>query len=109
MESSRIGGGVPLQVSTRPGLLAIESVDGAYLYFVESSVTDQPGPLMRMPVKGGPPVKILDDVISTSFEVLEGGIYYLERVSGEARSDTSTSRAARPDLSPGTSAKSVSD
>ena len=40
---------------------------------------------MRMPAKGGTPVKVLDDVISTSFEVLEGGIYYLERLPGDAR------------------------
>ena len=40
---------------------------------------------MRLPVKGGTPVKILDDVISTSFEVLDKGIYYLERVPGDAR------------------------
>ena len=78
-------GGVAVQVSNHPGLLAIESTDGADLYYVESTVTDQAGPLMRVPVKGGTPVKILDDVISTSFDVLDKGIYYLERVPGDAR------------------------
>ena len=78
-------GGAAVQVSTHPGLLAIESTDGADLYYVESTVTDQAGPLMRVPVKGGTPVKILDDVISTSFDVLDKGIYYLERVPGDAR------------------------
>ncbi len=68
-----------------PGLLAIESTDGADIYYVEGTVTDQPGPLMRQPVKGGPAVKVLDDVIATSFEVLDKGIYYLERVAGDAQ------------------------
>ena len=78
-------GGAAVRVSTGPGLLAIESTDGADIYYVEGTVTDQPGPLMRQPVKGGAAVKVLDDVIATSFEVLDKGIYYFERVAGDAQ------------------------
>ena len=38
-----------------------------------------------MRVGGGPPVTIADDVVATAFDVLERGIYYLERTGGEAR------------------------
>jgi hypothetical protein len=65
--------------------MAIESPDGAYLYYVESPNTNSPGPLWRIPVAGGNAVKITEGVNSTSFAVLDGGIYYLERSSGQAR------------------------
>ena len=35
--------------------------------------------------RGGAAVKIADGVNSTSFDVLDSGVYYLERQSGETR------------------------
>ena len=42
-----------------------------------------PSPLWRLPVSGGVPVKVLDGVVLGNFAVLEGGIYYIDRPSGE--------------------------
>jgi Tol biopolymer transport system component len=78
-------GGPAAQVSAGLGMMAIESPDGAYLYYTESTISNSPSPLLRMPVAGGPAVKITDGVNSTSFDVVDGGIYYLERVAGDTR------------------------
>ncbi len=80
-----VSGGTAVQVSTRLGLLAIESPDGAHVYHVEARNTGAPGPLWRLPVNGGEPVKLVDGVVSTSFDVIDGGVYYIEQVPGEAR------------------------
>ena len=82
-----VSGGEAVQVTNRRGSLSIESADGADLYFVDSSGTDQPGPLMRMPVTGGTAVKVVENVMATSFEVLAGGIYYIEQAAGETSLD----------------------
>ena len=78
-------GGAAVQVSAKFGLLAIESLDGAYVYFVESRTLATPGPLWRVPIKGGEPVKLVDGVAATSFDVVDTGIYYLEQQSAETR------------------------
>ena len=78
-------GGDAVQVSPTSALLALESIDGAHLYYVESKSSDSPGILWRLPLKGGAPVKLLEGVLPNSFEVVTDGIYYLERVSGEIR------------------------
>jgi Tol biopolymer transport system component len=80
-----VAGGAAVQVSDSPGLLAVESVDGAHLYYVSATTTDRPGPLVRQSSKGGDVVRLFDGVVSTSFDVIERGIYYLERVPGETR------------------------
>ena len=77
-----VSGGSAVQVSPTPGLLAIESSDGAYLYYVEDPRTDGFGPLVRLPLKGGEPVKLVEGVASTSFDVIDGGVYYIARVAG---------------------------
>ena len=59
----------------------LESPDGAYLYYVQTM--DTPGPLWRVPASGGVPVKVLEGVVLGNFVVLEGGIYYIDRPSGE--------------------------
>jgi hypothetical protein len=53
--------------------------DGHDLYYVTAA--DRPSALWRMPA-GGTPVKVLDGVLFGNFDVVHGGIYYLERVSG---------------------------
>ena len=78
-------GGPALQVSAGLGMMAIESPDGAYLYYTETSNSSAPAPLWRMPIAGGDAVKIAEGVNSTAFDVGENGIYYLERVSGGTR------------------------
>jgi hypothetical protein len=80
-----VAGGDAVQVSPTAGLLALESNDGAHLYYVESTTTNAPGPLWRLSLKGGEPVKLIEGVVSTSFDVVDSGIYYLEQLSGETR------------------------
>ena len=49
-----VSGGAAVQVSAGLGMMAIESPDGAYLYYTESTNTNSPAPLLRIPVAGGP-------------------------------------------------------
>ncbi|HET7219999.1 MAG TPA: protein kinase [Vicinamibacterales bacterium] len=78
-------GGSAMQVSPTPGFLGPESMDGAYLYYVESRTLNAPGPLYRLSLKNGERVKVVDGVVSTSFDVLDEGIYYLESTTGETQ------------------------
>jgi Tol biopolymer transport system component len=80
-----VSGGPAVQVSAGPGMMAIESPDGAYLYYTDSPSTNSPATVWRIPVAGGAAVKITGGVNSTSFDVAGGGIYYLERIGGEAQ------------------------
>ena len=78
-------GGEAVRVSPGRGFLAIESPDGAYLYYGEGTTSDRPGPLMRLSLKSGEVVKLVENVSPTTFDVIEGGIYYIERVLGDMR------------------------
>jgi hypothetical protein len=73
-------GGDGVQVTSNGGLAALESIDGAYIYYVQT--VEGPSPLWRLPVSGGIPVKVLEGVVMVSFAVLDGGIYYIDRPSG---------------------------
>ena len=75
-------GGAAVQVTDNAGTVAIESYDGRDLYYVEAA--DRPSALWRLPLAGGAPVKLVDGVVLGNFEVVEGGIYYIDRASGEA-------------------------
>ena len=44
---------------------------------------ERPSSLWRQPAKGGAAVKVLDGVVLANFVVLDGGIYYIDRPSGE--------------------------
>jgi hypothetical protein len=39
--------------------------------------------LWRVPASGGAPVKVLEGVVLANFVVREGGIYYIDRPSGQ--------------------------
>ena len=73
-------GGEAVQMTTVPALLAIESTDGSSLYFVESRTLETPGTLWRLPLEGGEPERVLEGVMPTSFDLLDMGIYYVERL-----------------------------
>jgi eukaryotic-like serine/threonine-protein kinase len=75
-------GGVAVPVTKNPGAIAIESVDGRDLYYIEAA--DRPSPVWRVPLAGGTPVKVLEGVVLAAFDVVERGLYYIDRVSGEA-------------------------
>jgi serine/threonine protein kinase len=74
-------GGDAVQVTNNVGHTAFESPDGAYIYYTQTR--DKPSPLWRLPASGGVPVKVLEGVVLSNFVVLEGGIYYIDRPSGE--------------------------
>ncbi len=74
-------GGAAVQVTNNAAALGIESADGRDLYYIDR--IDRPSAMWRQPVSGGAPVKVLDGVVSGSFDVVEGGIYYIDRVSPE--------------------------
>jgi len=76
-------GGDAVQITHNVGFVALESADGAYVYY--SQTQRQPSALWRLPVSGGQPVKVLEGVIMRAFVVLEKGIYYIDRPSGESR------------------------
>jgi Tol biopolymer transport system component len=78
-------GGEAVQVSRVPALFAVESTDRAYVFYVEGDTSNRPGPLWQLPLKGGDPVKLADNVLNNSFDVIDSGIYYLERFAGDSR------------------------
>ena len=92
-------GGAAVQVTTNAGSIAIESYDGRHLYYV--SATDRPSSVWRLPLAGGAPVKVLDGVVLGNFDVVDGGIYYIDRVPGEA-GDVPHRPAVRRDAASGT-------
>jgi len=83
-----IRGGAPVQVTDDTGTLAIESHTGD-LYYVDA--TDRPGSLWRLPAAGGRAVKIVSGIILGSFDVAQGGVYYIDRVPDDT-SGVSTDR-----------------
>ena len=58
-----------------------ESPDGESVYYVGG--IDGPSVLWRLPASGGVPVKVLEGVYLANFAVLTGGIYYIDRPSGQ--------------------------
>jgi Tol biopolymer transport system component len=77
-------GGEAVQVSPRFAFLALESTDGASLFYVDSPAMTTAGALMRLPLKGGAPERIATDVDPMCFHVIEDGIYFIERHAGDA-------------------------
>ena len=75
-----VSGGPAVRITQDPAFLPIESPDGRDLYYV--SAADRPSALWRMSLAGGTPIKLLDGVLYGNFDVVDSGIYYLERVSG---------------------------
>jgi serine/threonine protein kinase len=86
-----VAGGPPIQVSPGPGEMPIESPDGAYVYYTESVDPSTPSALWRVPVAGGAAEKITDGVAAATFDVLDSGVYYIER-------DTTSTRLTYFDL-----------
>jgi tricorn protease-like protein len=78
-------GGDPVRVSPGGGILAIESRDGADLYYAQRTTPDRPGPLLRLSLTSGEVVRLPVDVLWTSFAVVDRGIYYIEHVPGDTR------------------------
>ena len=78
-------GGAPVQVTDNAGAIAIESFGGD-LFYVDT--VSGPGSIWRLPRGGLPAVKVVEGVVLGNFDVVEEGLYYIDRVSGEAGSFT---------------------
>jgi Tol biopolymer transport system component len=76
-------GGDPVQVTFEGGFLAIEGTNDDSLYYTNRP--ESPTDLWRLPIAGGPPVKVLEGVVLTAFDVLERGIYFIDRRSGQSQ------------------------
>jgi len=74
-------GGEAVQVASHVAFAPTESPDGAYIYYVETF--DKPSPLWRLPVSGGEPAKVLEGVFFANYVLLEKGIYYIDKPSGQ--------------------------
>jgi hypothetical protein len=74
-------GSTAVQVTNTAGTLALESPDVRELYDV--TAIDRPSSLWRAPLAGGPPVKVLDGVVFGNVDVIEVGIYFIDRGSGD--------------------------
>ena len=75
-----LAGGQSIPISPGEGAIAIESYDGREVFYIEAA--DRSSPIWRVPVSGGTPEKVLDGVALASFDVVEKGIYYIDRVAG---------------------------
>lgn len=73
-------GGTAVQVTQNDGTLAIESHDGRDLYYV--AAVERSSPLWRLPLGGGTAARVLDGVVLGNFDVVEGGLYYIDGVPG---------------------------
>jgi Tol biopolymer transport system component/DNA-binding winged helix-turn-helix (wHTH) protein len=78
-----VSGGVEVPVTDNVGTISLESHDGRDLYYIEAPQQLSTS-LWRLPLAGGPPVKVLDGVMLGNFDVIEKGIYYVDRFAGEA-------------------------
>jgi Tol biopolymer transport system component len=78
-----VKGGPAEQVTNLPW--GRESPDGTHVYFIETANVNTPGTVWRVPVKGGTPERLLEGVAVSMFDVIDGGIYYIERIPGQAR------------------------
>src|SRR5262245_25794807 len=76
-----VTGGDAIPVVQNKAAVIAESYDGRDLYFSEAA--ERSSSLWRYPLAGGSAVKVLDGVVLGQFDVVEQGIYYIDRVSGE--------------------------
>jgi Tol biopolymer transport system component len=77
----KTSGGSPVDVTNIPGTVSIESYGGGDLYFLETA--PRPSALWRLPLAGGGPTRVLEGVVNSAVDVVEGGIYYMDRVAAE--------------------------
>ena len=69
-------GGEPWQVTRGGGREAMESPDGAFLYYAKQSPTRG---IWRVPVNGGEEERVFDQGRQVEWEITEGGIYFLNQ------------------------------
>ena len=80
-------GGDAVRVSTAVATLAVESPNGEFLFYVETATGSGSGPMWQLALKtpGGKAVKVMENVPSTSFDVIDSGVYYVDQSAGDTR------------------------
>ena len=68
-----------------PRMMASADRRRVFLLYVENATANRPGPLWQVPLKGGSPVKLVDNALSNSFDAIDSGIYYMEPSEGGTR------------------------
>ncbi len=71
-------GGAAVRVTSTTAAVPIESPAGDALYYVTAA--DRPSALWRLSFSGGAAIKVLDGVLDGNYDVVDRGIYYLERM-----------------------------
>ncbi|QNI37275.1 winged helix-turn-helix domain-containing protein [Edaphobacter albus] len=79
-----VTGGTSIQVTHNGGAMAIESQDGATLYFSKEAGT---GSIWKMPISGGPEQQLTDSLFRTNFAVTKKGIYFMTAPSIDGTSE----------------------
>jgi Tol biopolymer transport system component len=86
-------GGEAVQITREGGTTALESPDGAFLYYAKGNGTTS---LWKVPAEGGEETQIIASVRHTAFAVIDKGIYF---IPGDGRSihlfDFQTGKARR--------------
>jgi len=72
-----VSGGLATRVTHDGGVVALESADGRYLYYTK--VHSGTSSLWRMATASGVAERVFEGVATRAFQVLDQGIYYLER------------------------------
>ena len=73
-------GGAPVQVTRRGGRFALESADGAFLYYSKENSAEERagnGGIWRVPVGGGEEIQIVPDVTFLNFAIAGDALYYI--------------------------------
>ncbi len=71
-------GGDAVQVTAGPAVASVESRDRRHLFYVETA--NGLSALWRLPLAGGTPVKVLDRVVLSNFDVVDTGIFFIDRL-----------------------------
>jgi Tol biopolymer transport system component len=77
-------GGDATQLTRHGGWVAVESLDGAHVYYTENPGS-APSPLWRLSGPDGQPSKVVEGIIMRGFALVQDGIYYLDQHAGENR------------------------
>ena len=104
----RPDGSSEIQVTKNGGFVAVESIDGKFLYY---KTRPEQSELWKMPVEGGPATMILHAVSGRIFTITSQGIYYaiadssvqlefLDFKKGSSQAITRLSPFAHADVSP---------
>lgn len=72
----------PVQLTTEGGWLAFEASDGASIYYIDNPV--EGAAVWHMPISERKATKILEGIVWWNLDLIEKGLYYIDRAPGGA-------------------------